>query len=80
MRIENQCDRVKRSSLRSLRDLMTSDRCGHYVVLFYLFVPEQVRELQQCYRRQLLATSSFIRLALGADYEGLSLSEMIASI
>ncbi|KYM77786.1 hypothetical protein ALC53_11797 [Atta colombica] len=48
MRIENQCDRVKRSSLRSLRDVMTSDRCGHYVVLFYLFVPEQVRELQQC--------------------------------
>ncbi|EGI63635.1 hypothetical protein G5I_07973 [Acromyrmex echinatior] len=48
MRIENQCDRVRRSSLRSLRDLMTSDRCGHYVALFYLFVPKQVRELQQC--------------------------------
>ncbi|KYM96229.1 hypothetical protein ALC62_13099 [Cyphomyrmex costatus] len=31
MRIENQCDRVRRSSLRSLRDLMMSDRCGHYI-------------------------------------------------
>jgi len=79
MRIENQCDRVRSSSLIVAR-FNDVDRCRHYVALFSLFVSGQARELQRCYRRQLPATSSSIRVAHGADYKELSLPGMIAPI